>query len=206
MRFALFVRSLFVLGIAAAGSADRFAVAQEEAVAEAVADAVATAQPTGEVAAAKPSAPALRPLTVAVGLTDDGVLTGTLTDSTSLSIKTAFGAAEIPLSEVAGIRFPAAEDTSTTVVMLNGDSITGATDLKFVSIETAWGSAKINGQNVANMLFVPGLKWQSADALGGKRWGLIEVAAQPAVPNAAAAANVQPASGSRPAPRVIFGQ
>ncbi|MEZ6134863.1 MAG: hypothetical protein R3C53_08140 [Pirellulaceae bacterium] len=185
------------------------AFSQEEAVAEAVAEAVVEETST----ATKDDKPQLRPLTVTAGLVDETNLTGTLIDSTAIQIKTAFGEASIPLSEVAGIRFPAAEDTSTTVVMLNGDSITGATDLKFVNIETVWGSAKINGQNVATMLFVPGLTWQSSKSIGGTRWNLIEATAKvetPTSPLQRTPGQVQPASGiGQPIQqqgRVIFGQ
>lgn len=165
-------------------ASSRFAFAQEEAIAEAVAEAA-------------PSSPSkskskVRPLTVAAGLVDDSVITGTLIDSTSIAIKTAFGEASIPLSEVAGIRFPMGEDVSTTVVMLNGDSITGATDLKYANVETTWGSARINGQNITTMLFVPGLRWESQRGLGGTRWTLIE-----STNTGASQASVQPASGSR---------
>jgi hypothetical protein len=155
----------------------------EEVASPAVAEPLAMAQPERK----------LRPLTVTVGLTDDTQLTGTLLETSEVSIKTAFGEAAIPLSEVAGIRFPAADDSSTTVVMLNGDSITGATELKFVGIETAWGSAKVNGQSIGTLLFVPGLQWTATTSIGGKRWSLIEtnsLAAQPvqqqAIPNNAA--------------------
>ncbi len=161
--------------------------AQEEAIAEAVAE-------------ARPEeSRKVRPLTVAAGLIDDTVITGTLLDSTSLSIRTAFGEAAIPLAEVAGIRFPVGEDTSTTVVMLNGDSITGATDLKFASVETSWGSAKINGQSIANLLFVPGLEWEASEAMGGKRWILAEK--KPEQPASTVSA-VQPASGNQPIPQL----
>lgn len=166
------------------------AFSQEDEIAEAI--------PAAEPAE---STPKVRPLTVAAGLVDEAVITGTLIDSTAIGIKTAFGEASIPLSEVAGIRFPAAEDSSTTIVMLNGDSITGVTDLKYANVETTWGSAKINGQNIATMLFVPGLRWESIDALGGKRWTLIEATAPQAVNRA-----VQPASGVQPAPRVQQGR
>ena len=156
--------------------------AQEEAVGEAVAvveptaepTAEATTEPTAEVADKPSPTPTLRPLTVIAGLTDDTRITGTLLDNNQIAVKTAFGEASIPLSEVAGIRFPSAEDTSTTIVMLNGDSITGATDVKFVNVETSWGNAKINGPSVTTMLFVPGLIWQSSDSLGGKRWVLTD--------------------------------
>lgn len=169
---------------------------------------LAEAVPTKIQATAKPT---LRPLTVTAGLTDDTKITGTLIDTNSLAVKTAFGEAAIPLSEVAGIRFPSSEDTSTTVVMLNGDSITGATDVKFVSVETTWGSAKINGQAISTMLFVPGLTWQSVDSLGGKRWNLTEAA--PAAPATPPRSNIQQARGnvnqggiSNASPQIIYGR
>jgi len=188
--------------------------AQDEVLAEAVAEPAAAAG--SELASATPDKPQPRPLTVSVGLLDDTRLTGTLIDSNTIAIKTAFGEAAIPLSEVAGIRFPASEDTGTTIVMLNGDSITGATDLKFVSIETVWGSAKINGANIGSLLFVPGLAWTNNEVLGGKRWSLVESAAQPASPPTAPGlsapqlnspirvGNPQPVPNR--APQVIFGQ
>jgi hypothetical protein len=136
---------------------------------------------------------------VAVSLVDDNtVLTGTLSDTTSIPIKTAFGVAELPLSEVAGIRFPRNEDSSTTVVMLNGDSITGATDLKFAQVETTWGSAKINGQNIASILMVPGLTWQSSDVLGSKRWQLIEAPRNQPAAQAGSSAPGNPSGAANP--------
>lgn len=184
---------------------------QEADVGEAIAEAApATAsKPTPDASAA-----AARPITVAVSLVDETVgITGTLSDTNTLSIKTAFGSAELPLSEVAGIRFPRGDDTATTVVMLNGDSITGATDVKFINVETTWGSAKINGQNIAAMLFVPGLAWQSQDVLGSKRWILIESqranTTLPGVPGAvpgqpgAISANSLPGQPTTGQPRII---
>ncbi|MDA8743016.1 hypothetical protein N9N28_00155 [Rubripirellula amarantea] len=141
--------------------------AQEEAKKE-----IPKAKP---VARATPSAkaPAVRPLSVAVDLLSKTRLEGTLTDTTTLEMQTSFGGASIPLSEVAGIRFASAENASTTVVMLNGDSITGATDVKLVTVDTEWGTATINGSNIASIMFVPGLDWNPASGLNGKRWNLV---------------------------------
>jgi len=197
-------------------------MAQDEAIAEAIAEPAAVAAANAGLANATPDKPQPRPLTISVGLLDDTRLTGTLIDSNTIAIKTAFGEASIPLSEVAGIRFPASDDTSTTIVMLNGDSITGATDLKHVNIETVWGSAKINGANIGTLLFVPGLAWTSNEVLGGKRWSLVESVTQPATSAAASLGNA-PASNSgirvgnpqplqppplpnNRTPQVIFGQ
>lgn len=196
-----------VLTVLVLSFASATGLAQDDAIAEAV--------PTTEnIAQAETS---VRPLTVAASLTDGSTISGTLLDSSSIAIKTAFGEASLPLSEVAGVRFPTANDSGTTVVMLNGDSITGATDLKFIGVETTWGSAKINGQSIANLLFVPGLQWQVAEGLGGKRWGLIEKTASQQTTLAPTESTVQPSSGviqstfrsdnlPTPAPRIIYGR
>ncbi len=139
-------------------------------------------------------AQAIRPLTVATELIGETKITGTLVDSTALQMKTSFGEAQIPLSEIAGVRFATGEETSTTVVMLNGDSITGATDTKYLTVETEWGTAKINGSSLISMLFVPGLQWESANGLNGKRWSLVETKPVPNSPKP----NVQPGSSGSP--------
>lgn len=115
---------------------------------------------------------AVRPLNVTVDLNNGSPIAGTLVEVDVLLIKTAFGEASVPLSEIAGIRFPQGDDVSTSVVMLNGDSITGATDIKMVTIETDWGVAKVNGSSIRSILFVPNLQWSSASGISGKRWGL----------------------------------
>jgi hypothetical protein len=159
----------------------------QEAIAEAK---VATAIPTD---ASKTKA--MRPLTVATELVGETKITGTLVDTTALQMKTSFGEAQIPLTEIAGVRFATGDETSTTVVMLNGDSITGATDTKFLTVETEWGTAKINGSSLVSMLFVPGLQWESSNGLNGKRWTLSEAKpiAAPTKPGSS-----QPTPGSIP--------
>lgn len=143
----------------------------EEDVAKAV------AVPTDEKAPKKSSGTpieklnsSVRPLNVTADLNTSTAIGGTLVEVDVLLIKTAFGEASVPLSEIAGIRFPQGDDVSTTVVMLNGDSITGATDVKLVTIETDWGTAKINGSSIRSILFVPNLQWTSQPGISGKRW------------------------------------
>ncbi len=142
--------------------------------------AAAVVKPVAKPIARAVAAPKVRPLSVSVDLLSPTKITGTLTDTTSLDMRTSFGTANIPLSEVAGIRFASADNASTTVVMLNGDSITGATDVKLVTVETEWGMAEINGQNIASIMFVPGLAWNSTNGLNGKRWSLVNVKAMQA--------------------------
>jgi hypothetical protein len=156
---------------------------------------VAKAVPVAKAAPIAKAVPSLqvRPLSVMVTLLSKTKLTGTLTDITSINMRTSFGAADIPLSEVAGVRFASADDASTTIVMLNGDSITGATDINLMTVETEWGIAAINGSNVASVLLVPGIAWQPQVGLNGNRWNLATVK-KPAPPAAA-----KPTTASRTA-------
>lgn len=167
---------------------------------------VPKAQPTkavptkSEPTKAKPVANAVRPLSVKVELVDAKTsLRGTLTDTTTLSMKTSFGVVEVPLSEVAGFRFPSVDDATTTVVMLNGDSITGATDVKMVTVETEWGVAQINGQSIQSILFVPALTWSASTGLNGKRWALTEPSKSAAVSPRNSTMNSAPTRVTRPA-------
>ena len=122
----------------------------------------------------EPSTLGTRPLSVNITLNNQSVIRGTLTDTTEIPMKTVFGELTLPLAEVAGIRFATQGDTSTTVVMLNGDSVTGATDLKRLTVETEWGAAQINGSGIASILLVPNLQWSSVAGLNDKRWYLTE--------------------------------
>lgn len=170
--------SLLALMGSSAVSQGQEAIAEAKVVEGEVAQAKVIESPATEASKAK----AMRPLTVATELVGETKITGTLVDSTALEMKTSFGAAQIPLSEIAGVRFATGDETSTTVVMLNGDSITGATETKFVTVETEWGTAKINGSSLVSMLFVPGLQWESSNGLNGKRWTLVEAKPTPSAP------------------------
>ncbi len=160
---------------------------------EAIAEATVVPAEGEAVASEATKAKGMRPLTVASELIGETKITGTLVDSSALQMKTSFGEAQIPLTEIAGVRFATGDETSTTVVMLNGDSITGATETKFITVETEWGTAKINGSSLVSMLFVPGLQWESSNGLNGKRWSLVE--AKPS-PNALPNFNSQPRSSA----------
>tara|TARA_R110002049_G_scaffold285698_1_gene466674 strand:+ start:48366 stop:49001 length:636 start_codon:yes stop_codon:yes gene_type:complete len=166
-----------------------------------------TASAQEAVAKAKPvSTTKARPLSISVDLLSGTNLAGTLTDAVSLEMRTSFGSASIPLSEVAGIRFASADNASTTVVMLNGDSITGATDVKLVTVETEWGTASINGQNISSLLFVPGLAWNPATGLNGKRWSLVSKADKPDASKTAAASKSNTSSNPATTSRATSGR
>jgi hypothetical protein len=119
------------------------------------------------------------------------VLTGTLLDETELPMRTSFGQASIPLAEVAGIKMAQEGNSTTTVMLHNGDTITGAVDLPRVNIETEWGKAQINGPNVAAILFTPGLEWVKDTGLSGDRWKLVEKPVTPRPTEPSVATNAQ---------------
>jgi hypothetical protein len=151
----------------------------------------------GSDSSSKDSSSKVRPLSVTVDLITNTKIVGTLTDTTTLEMKTSFGSASIPLSEVAGIRFADADEPTTAVVLLNGDVLTGATDVKLVTVETEWGSASINGQSILSILLVPGLNWQTEVGINGKRWNLVNSEKNPPRPNPSQpTASANPATGN----------
>ncbi|MCA9083571.1 MAG: hypothetical protein KDA81_05930 [Planctomycetaceae bacterium] len=181
---------------------------------EKTAEAVAIAAPPAAKGSEAPKAPAVtvRPLAVTVELTSGTKLQGTLMETSELPMRTAFGQATIPLAEVAGIKLASEGNATTTVVMHNGDSITGATELNRLLVETEWGKADITGSSISAVLFAQGLQWTSSAGLNGTRWTLTEAQkpqapptpAQPAtrtgVTNAGGTvvpSNVRPVSGFR---------
>jgi hypothetical protein len=172
-------------------------VLAEENVPKAVAVPTAEAKPAKAVPAKSEGTEiekvksGVRPLNVTTDLNTNTTIAGTLVEVDVLLIKTAFGEASIPLSEIAGIRFPQGDDVSTSVAMLNGDSITGATDVKLVTIETDWGTAKVNGSSIRSILFVPNVQWAAAPSISGKRWALQDVKA--ATPGQSGVATTQTA-------------
>ena len=117
------------------------------------------------------------PLIVIELINDDRILNGVLLDLGDMRIQTAFGAADIPLSKILGIRLArdAADATDvTTIVLRNGDMITGEVNINSLMIQTNWGRSELNGQNLASIFFEQGLAWQSLDLLAGPRWTLIK--------------------------------
>ena len=84
----------------------------------------------------------------------------------------------------------------TTVVLHNGDNLTGAVQLDQVVIQTEWGRAEINGNHVASILFTPGLKWTSETGLNGMRWKLVADEPARTVPAAPGAPGQPPRPGT----------
>jgi len=117
--------------------------------------------------------PKFQPQSVTILLINGATMTGTLSEADQWTMKTTLGTTSLPLSAVAGIRMAQEGNATTTVVLHNGDSITGAVQIDNVAIQTDWGRAEIYGTHVASILFTPGLKWSSEPGLNGTRWKLV---------------------------------
>ncbi|MEZ6089168.1 MAG: hypothetical protein R3C05_14295 [Pirellulaceae bacterium] len=190
IRVSQMIKSLCVVALLASTSLNA-QEASETVTAQKPALPIAKATPVDDVKG-------VRPLSVTVTLIDGKTqIKGALVDTTSIDIKTSFGQATLPLSEVAGIRMADNSTPTTTAVMHSGDSITGASDIQRLTVETEWGMANINGGNVSSILFVPGLKWTSQSGLNGARWALVAEDA-PATPtsNTSASNSAQPRAAS----------
>ena len=139
----------------------------------------------------------LQPQSVTIALLDGMKLSGELTEVDQWNMKTSFGTTNLPLSTVAGMRMAQEGNAMTTVVLHNGDNLTGAVQLDQVVIQTEWGRAEINGNHVASILFTPGLKWASETGLNGMRWKLVTDEPPRTVP-AATGVPGQPGQPARP--------
>jgi sRNA-binding regulator protein Hfq len=152
----------------------------------------------------------LQPQSVTIALLDGMKLQGELTEVDQWTMKTSFGSTNLPLSTIAGMRMAQEGNSMTTVVLHNGDNLTGAVQLDQVVIQTEWGRAEINGNHIASILFTPGLKWSNETGLNGMRWKLVAdeparatpaapgAPGQPARPGTAAAQPQQPARPGAP--------
>lgn len=151
--------------------------------------------------------PNVEPLPVVVELLDDvRDLNGSLLDTNDLEVQTAFGVAKMPLKEVLGIRLPRSETDVTTVVLHNGDMITGSVDIENLLVQTSWGKSEVNGGNLASIFFDQGLSWKSLKLLSGERWTLEkteEIAPTPTTQASTTSPSVPPAP--RTAQSVLVG-
>src|SRR5262245_12059021 len=141
--------------------------------------------------------PKLQPQSVTIAMINGNTMTGTLSEADQWTMKTSLGTTTLPLSAVAGIKMAQEGNATTTVVLHNGDSITGAVQIDHVAIQTDWGRAEIFGTHVASILFTPGLKWSSEPGLNGTRWKLVADESRSVVTHSSAA-STGTASSSAP--------
>ncbi len=102
-------------------------------------------------------------------------LSGSPVKIDSIELNSLFGNAKIPLHTIAGIRFAQGANEQTTVVLLNGDALTGDVNLPELSFVSDWGEAVVNGSHLVSVVFRDDLAWSSVNTPNGRRWRLTKV-------------------------------
>ena len=102
-------------------------------------------------------------------------LSGTPVDLEAIEMSSLFGEAKIPLHTIAGIRFAQGPEEQTTVVLLNGDALTGYINLADINFVSDWGEAKVNVAHVVSVVFRDDLAWSGVATPNGKRWRLTKL-------------------------------
>ena len=102
-------------------------------------------------------------------------LEGAPVDLDEIKINSIFGEASIPLHTIAGIRFAQKPQEQSTIVLLNGDALTGEIALSEVKCVAEWGEAKVNVPHIVSIVFRPDLAWSSVSTPNGPRWQLKKI-------------------------------
>lgn len=106
-------------------------------------------------------------------------LEGVPVDLENVKVNTLFGEASIPIHTIAGIRFAQAPDEQNTVVLMNGDALTGELSLTEVKFASEWGEAKVHAAYLVSIVFRPDFAWSEVSTPSGKRWRLTKVQEDP---------------------------
>jgi hypothetical protein len=99
--------------------------------------------------------------------------TGNRIDLDSITVNSLFGHTTIPIDVIAGIRFAQGDQERTTIVLHNGDTLTGEIDPTSFSFVSNWGESTIDMHQVVWVVFRPGLSWSTISTPAGTRWTLI---------------------------------
>ena len=102
-------------------------------------------------------------------------LKGSPVDLEEIKVNTLFGAVDIPIHTIAGIRFAQDNDEQSTIVLLNGDAITGDITMSDFSFVSSWGKASVNVSNLVSIVFRDDLAWSGVNTPNGRRWRLTRV-------------------------------
>ncbi len=102
-------------------------------------------------------------------------LTGTPMDLEAITVNSLFGEAKLPMHTVAGVRFAQKEDEQTTIVLQNGDVITGELGMDHIKLVSEWGEATVRVPHIETIVFRSDLAWTPVSTGGGTRWRLTKI-------------------------------
>lgn len=106
-------------------------------------------------------------------------LKGTPLELESIKMTSIIGEIDIPLHTIAGVKFPEKTGEPHTVVLHNGDSLTGDVQLNAVKIVSAWGEASVNSSELTHLVFGDDLRWTKDTSSNNGRWRLSRVTTPP---------------------------
>ena len=109
---------------------------------------------------------------VFIRLSDTKRMAGKIEGLTEIKLKTAIGELNIPMSEVAGIKFHTTSDDKAVVILNNGDSVTGIPSIAAVELVTDWGRADIEPEFIQSLTSTSGAKFRQESTDFGVRWTL----------------------------------
>ena len=125
-----------------------------------------------ESAASGSSSPAIQSNNddVIIELTKSRRLTGELGNVSEVKLQTKFGEANIPLSEVDGIKLHTDENDNAVVAFKNGDVVTGELKMDSLAITTDWGNASVKLASVETILLNKSGSFYQDSTDGKQRW------------------------------------
>lgn len=109
---------------------------------------------------------------VKIQLKEGMTLEGSPVEVDAVKMASLFGEATIPLHTIAGIRFAQKPTEQSTIVLLNGDALTGEINLSELKCVAEWGTAAVNVSHIVSVVFRPDLTWSSVPTPNGDRWQL----------------------------------
>jgi hypothetical protein len=107
-----------------------------------------------------------------IRMTDAQVMAGNMDGFDSFSIKCKFGDINIPMDQIAGIRFKIDNKDSAVVVLTNGDTITGEPTVPAVELKTDWGQADIEPDFIQSLTTSANSRFLQETGDFGVRWRL----------------------------------
>ena len=109
---------------------------------------------------------------VFIRLSDTKRMAGKIEGLNEIKLKTVIGELNIPMSEIAGIKFHTTSDDKAVVILNNGDSVTGIPSIAAIELITDWGQADIEPEFIQSMTSTSGAKFRQESTDFGVRWTL----------------------------------
>ena len=97
---------------------------------------------------------------------------GTLASPLELELSTVWGKAKLPIDIVLAIHYDHAAEGNGTVILKNGDSLTGRLTLSEIKLDTSWGQAEIDAAWVESLVRDRQLRFRRDETMLGPRWVL----------------------------------